>query len=71
MRVYTEHMTKRLVDIDDRTLRAAQRALGARTIKDAVNGALAQAAGDDIDAVRRSLDTLAEADLSPRESAWR
>lgn len=64
-------MTKRLVDIDDRALRAAQRELGAKTIKDAVNGALKRVGGDDAAAVQRSLDTLAEADLAPRERAWR
>ena len=64
-------MTKRLVDIDDRALRAAQRELGAKTIKDAVNGALQRVAGGEIEAVRRSLDALADAELVPRESAWR
>ena len=64
-------MTKRLVDIDDRALRAAQRELGAKTIKDAVNGALLRVAGSEAAAVRRSLDVLAEAQLEPRESAWR
>lgn len=64
-------MTKRLVDIDDRALRAAQRELGVRTIKDAVNGALERVAGGEAAAVRRSLDALAEAELVPRESAWR
>jgi Arc/MetJ family transcription regulator len=64
-------MTKRLVDIDDRALRGAQRELGAKTIKDAVNGALRRVAGEQADAVQRSLDALAEAELSPRESAWR
>ena len=64
-------MTKRLVDIDDRALRAAQRELGAKTIKDAVNGALQRVAGSETEAVRRSLDALADAELAPRESAWR
>ena len=64
-------MTKRLVDIDDRALRAAQRELGAKTIKDAVNGALERVAGDSAATVERSLDVLADADLTPRESAWR
>jgi len=64
-------MTKRLVDIDDRALRAAQRELGAKTIKDAVNGALERVAGDSAATVERSLDVLADADLMPRESAWR
>lgn len=35
-----EHMTKRLVDIDDETLEEAQRVLGTATIEDTVNTAL-------------------------------
>ena len=71
LRIYCFAMTKRLVDIDDRALRAAQRALGVRTIKDAVNGSLERVAGGEAAAVRRSLDALAEAELAPRENAWR
>lgn len=36
-------MSKRLVDIDDGMLRAAQGALGTRTIKETVNEALSRA----------------------------
>ena len=37
-------MTKRLVDIEDDILDRAQQALGTRTIKDTVNGALRETA---------------------------
>jgi Arc/MetJ family transcription regulator len=64
-------MGKHLVDIDERALRAARARLGTDTIKDTVNRALREAAGDRLDEVRRSLDVLAGARLAPREDAWR
>jgi Arc/MetJ family transcription regulator len=64
-------MTKRLVDIDDRTLRAAQRRLKARTIKETVNLALRAAARADQPRVKQALDDLARASLEDRETAWR
>ena len=64
-------MTKRLVDIDDATLRAAQARLGTATIKDTVNRALREASGEQQALVRKRLDLLAEADLVSREEAWR
>ncbi len=64
-------MTKHLVDIDERALRAARAELGTRTIKETVNRALSQAGAARAEAVRKSLDTLARADLAPREDAWR
>jgi Arc/MetJ family transcription regulator len=64
-------MTKRLVDIDDQTLRAAQRRLKTRTIKETVNLALRAAAGDDRARVKRALDDLGRALLLDRETAWR
>jgi Arc/MetJ family transcription regulator len=64
-------MTKRLVDIDDRTLRAAQRRLQTRTIKETVNVALRAAAGADRSRVKRALDELRRRKLEPREAAWR
>jgi Arc/MetJ family transcription regulator len=64
-------MGKHLVDIDERTLHAARARLGTDTIKDTVNRALRQAAGDHEDDVRRSLDVLAGARLADREDAWR
>jgi Arc/MetJ family transcription regulator len=64
-------MTKRLVDIDDRALRAAQLQLRTRTIKETVNLALRAAAGADQSRVKRALDELARAPLEDRETAWR
>jgi hypothetical protein len=64
-------MTKRLVDIDDRALRAARTQLGTKTIKDTVNQALHRAGAEHGRAVKRSLDALARADLVSRERAWR
>lgn len=64
-------MVKRLVDIDDEALEAARAHLGTATIKDTVNHALRQAAGVRAEAVRRSLDVLARAELEPREHSWR
>ena len=64
-------MSKHLVDIDEAALRAARAQLGTRTIKETVNRALDRVGGDRDEAVKRSLDTLAESDLSPREDAWR
>jgi Arc/MetJ family transcription regulator len=64
-------MTKRLVDIDDGSLRAAQRRLRTRTIKDTVNRALREAAGQESSTVKRALDILARAELLDRTRAWR
>ena len=64
-------MVKRLVDIDDDALRAAQKHLGTATIKDTVNRALREASGEHQTLVRRRLDALADAGLTPREEAWR
>jgi Arc/MetJ family transcription regulator len=64
-------MTKRLVDIDDRTLRAAQRRLRTKTIKETVDRALRAAVGADVSKVERALDDLARAPLADRERAWR
>jgi hypothetical protein len=64
-------MAKHLVDIDEQALNDARAQLGARTIKDTVNRALRLVGGDRGAEVKASLDTLAEADLAPREQAWR
>lgn len=74
--VYTAGVTKRLVDIDDQALAAAQVQLGTRTIKDTVNMALTQA-GADSDATRsavlHSFDVLSAVSLGDhdRADAWR
>ena len=64
-------MTKRLVDIDDAALRAAQLRLGTTTIKETVNRALRESSGEQQALARKRLDVLAGADLAPREDAWR
>jgi Arc/MetJ family transcription regulator len=64
-------MAKHLVDIDEPALRAAKATLGTATIKETVNRALAQVSGEHGATVRESLDVLADADLAPREQAWR
>lgn len=69
--IYTDHMTKRLVDIDEHALDAARAGLGTHTIKDTVNEALRRAAENRRAAVKKSLDVLARADLVDREEAWR
>jgi Arc/MetJ family transcription regulator len=72
MRVYTSLlMAKHLVDIDEQALRDARDQLGARTIKETVNRALRLAGGDHPASVKERLDTLAGAELVPREQAWR
>ena len=64
-------MSKHLVDIDERALRAARAELGTQTIKETVNRALKQAGREHADAVGKSLDVLARGDLAAREEAWR
>jgi hypothetical protein len=64
-------MAKHLVDIDEQALRDARVQLGAGTIKETVNRALRLVGGEHSAAVTERLDTLAHADLAPREQAWR
>lgn len=64
-------MGKHLVDIDEQALRTARAELGTQTIKDTVNRALRRVSGEDAAAVAKALNRLAEADLAPREDAWR
>jgi Arc/MetJ family transcription regulator len=64
-------MAKHLVDIDEQALHEARAQLGVDTIKDTVNGALRLVAVDRGAEIKRRLDTLARADLAPREQAWR
>lgn len=71
---YIHAMTKHLVDIDDKTLRAAQRRLQTRTIKETVNRALRAVAGaepSNVKRVKRALDELSRTMLEDREAAWR
>jgi hypothetical protein len=62
---------KRLVDIDEKALRAARSELGTETIKETVNRALRRAAGTEAAKATEALDRLARADLARREDAWR
>lgn len=64
-------MAKRLVDIDEEALRAAQAELGTTTIKETVNRALRQASGDTRRTVKLRLDALARVPPAAREDAWR
>jgi Arc/MetJ family transcription regulator len=69
--VYPRSVAKHLVDIDEQALRNARAQLGVETIKETVNRAL-RLVGDDRGAlVKARLDTLADAELVPREHAWR
>jgi Arc/MetJ family transcription regulator len=69
--IYTERMSKHLVDIDEEALISARVKLGTETIKDTVNGALRRAGANHISDVRERLDVLAQAELLAREEAWR
>jgi len=69
--VYTSGMGKRLVDIDDSVLEAAQAELGTATIKATVNEALRLAGAGRADGIRAALDVLAAASPSDRADAWR
>jgi Arc/MetJ family transcription regulator len=64
-------VAKHLVDIDEQVLANARAQLGAHTIKETVNRAL-RLVGDDRGALLAArLDALADAELAPREQAWR
>jgi Arc/MetJ family transcription regulator len=69
--IYTPHVTKRLVDIDEEALSAARLQLGTTTIKATVNEALRRAGFDRSEVVRNSMDVLAGMPLSDRDDAWR
>ena len=68
-------MTKRLVDIDDAVLRAAQESGGFATIKDTVAAGLRELAA--VEARRREITRLESgylaelSDPTVREAAWR
>ncbi len=69
--IYTERMTKRLVDIDEEALDAARSQLGTLTIKATVNEALRLAGAGRSEIVRNSMDALADMPLFVRDDAWR
>lgn len=64
-------MTKHLVEIDERALSVARAELGTKTIKDTVNAALRRVGARRDHRVDAALETLATAELKPRETAWR
>lgn len=69
--VYTEPMSKHLIDLDETALHQARAELGTRTIKDTVNEALRQATAHRESRVAAMLDTLSHARLDDRADAWR
>lgn len=69
--IYSQRMTKHLVDIDDDILGAARAELGTETIKATVNEALRRASERHARLTRQALDTLANANLADRDEAWR
>ena len=69
--VYTCTVSKRLIDIDESALEAAQAELGTPTIKATVNEALRLAGGLRKERVRYAFQTLADAPLLDRDDAWR
>jgi Arc/MetJ family transcription regulator len=64
-------VAKHLVDIDEQALSNARAEFGASTIKETVNRALRLVGSDRSKALKERLDALADADLAPREQAWR
>lgn len=71
MIVYTDAVSKHLVDIDEEALRAAQAELRTATIRDTVNEALRRATTGRDRRVKKALDTLARVRLPDRDEAWR
>jgi Arc/MetJ family transcription regulator len=69
--IYTPEMTKRLVEIDDDVLEAAQVALGTPTIRATVEEALRLASGGRVERLARHLDALAAHQFAERDGAWR
>lgn len=64
-------MSKRLVDIDDASLEAAQAELGTVTIKATVNEALRLAGARRNESVRHAFEVLGGSVLFDRANAWR
>ena len=69
--VYTEVMTKRLVDIDDELLERARAELGCDTIKDTVNRALAALSQSRTERIDTTLEVLSGMPAFDRDDAWR
>jgi len=64
-------MTKRLVEIPDELLFAAQAALGTATMKDTINHALIRSVGEAEHELDKALQFASTFDTSSHESAWR
>jgi Arc/MetJ family transcription regulator len=65
-------MAQHLVDIDEKVLLAAKRELGTKIVSDTVNQALRRVATRRGRGMSRALvDTLADAKLADRTTAWR
>ena len=69
--VYTCIMGKRLIDIDEPSLEAAQAELGTATIKATVNEALRLAGVRRNEGVRHAFEVLGNSALLDRGNAWR
>lgn len=63
-------MTKRLINIDDQTLRAAQARLGTSTMTDTVNEALRRVGGADSADFDAAVAALTSVELVDRTEAW-
>ena len=64
-------MTKRLVEIPDELLLAAQAALGTATMKDTINRALMNSVSEAEHELDKALQFGSTFDTTSRESAWR
>lgn len=69
--VYTRHVGKHLIDIDEQALEMARAELGTTTIKETVNAALRRATSHRAEHVASALDALAAAPSEDRAEAWR
>ena len=69
--VYTDIVSKHLVDIDDEVLSAARAQLGTATIKETVNAALRHVSRGRSRRVAKALDEFVRAKLEDRSRAWR
>lgn len=69
--IYTDSVSKHLVDLDEDALGAARAELGTTTIKDTVNEALRRATLRREPRLASALDLLADAHLDDRSEAWR
>lgn len=64
-------MTKRLVEIPDELLVAAQAALGTATMKDTINQALIRSVGEAEHELDKALQFGSTFETASRENAWR